>query len=146
MAFLIGFLTLIMVLDCLVLVLLVLIQLPKKEAGAGLDFGGAASDAMFGAGSGTVVTKLTKYAAGTFFVLAVVLSILQSRFHYRTTSGFQQRLQQSSQPTALPPATPPPTTPPTNTLTLSNTVSPVEATNTPAPSASSPASTNTAPQ
>src|SRR5215467_6154497 len=99
MGFIIGLLTLVMVLDCLVLVLLVLIQLPKKEAGAGLAFAGAASDALFGAGSGTVLTKITKYAATTFFVMAVVLSILQSRFHSRTTSGFTQRLQQSSQPT-----------------------------------------------
>ncbi len=66
MAFLIAFLMLILVLDCVVLVGLVLIQLPKKEAGAGLAFGGAASDALFGAGSGNVLTKITKYAAGIF--------------------------------------------------------------------------------
>jgi len=42
MGFIIGLLTFIMVLDCLVLVFLVLIQLPKKDAGAGLAFGGAA--------------------------------------------------------------------------------------------------------
>ena len=57
MTFIIGFLTVILVLDCLVLILLVLIQLPKKEAGAGLAFGGAATDALFGAGSGNVLTK-----------------------------------------------------------------------------------------
>ena len=70
MAFIIGLLTFIMVLDCMVLILLVLIQLPKKEAGAGLAFGGAATDALFGAGSGTVLTKVTKYAATIFFVSA----------------------------------------------------------------------------
>ena len=68
MAFLIGLLTLVMVLDCVIVVLLVLIQLPKKDAGAGLAFGGSATDALFGAGSGTVLTKITKYAAATFFV------------------------------------------------------------------------------
>ena len=47
MAFVIGLLTFVMVLDCLILVLLVLIQLPKKDAGAGLAFGGAATDALF---------------------------------------------------------------------------------------------------
>lgn len=56
-----GLLTVILVLDCLFLILLVLIQLPKKEAGAGLAFGGAASDALFGAGSGNALTKVTKY-------------------------------------------------------------------------------------
>ena len=35
MGFIIGLLTLVMVLDCLILIFLVLIQLPKKEAGAG---------------------------------------------------------------------------------------------------------------
>ncbi|HYG33883.1 MAG TPA: preprotein translocase subunit SecG, partial [Clostridia bacterium] len=72
MGFVIGLLTFIMVLDCLALVLLVLVQLPKKEAGAGLAFGGAATDALFGAGSGNVLTKITKYAAIVFFVLAVL--------------------------------------------------------------------------
>src|ERR1035441_10511217 len=61
MGFLIGLFTVVMVLDCLVLILLVLIQLPKKEAGMGLAFGGAATDALFGAGSGNVLTKITKF-------------------------------------------------------------------------------------
>ena len=58
-AIVIGLLTVIMVLDCVVLIFLVLIQLPKKEAGAGLAFGAGATDALFGAGSGTVLTKIT---------------------------------------------------------------------------------------
>ena len=45
MGLVIGLLTFVMVVDCLILVLLVLIQLPKKEAGAGLAFGGGATDA-----------------------------------------------------------------------------------------------------
>jgi preprotein translocase subunit SecG len=92
MTFFIGLLTFILVLDCLVLVLLVLVQLPKKEAGAGLAFGGAASDALFGAGSGTVLTKVTKYAATVFFALAIFLGILQSRFAHRSGSEFQRML------------------------------------------------------
>ncbi|HTL59584.1 MAG TPA: preprotein translocase subunit SecG [Candidatus Limnocylindrales bacterium] len=94
MALVIGLLTLVMVLDCVLLVLLVLIQLPKKEAGAGVAFGGAATDALFGAGKGNVLTQITKYAATGFFVLAVILSIMQSRFHSRTTSKFQQLIGQ----------------------------------------------------
>ena len=69
-------LTFVLVLDCLVLVLLVLIQLPKKEAGMGQAFGGAATDALFGAGSGTALTKMTKYTAGIFFVLTLLISVL----------------------------------------------------------------------
>jgi preprotein translocase subunit SecG len=113
MGFVIGFLTFVMVLDSLALILLVLIQLPKKEAGAGLAFGGAATDALFGAGSGNVLTKITKYSAGAFFVLAVVLSLLQSKYHQRSTSEFQDLINKtpsssssSTAPAANIPATP----------------------------------------
>ena len=68
--------TLLLVLDCVVLILLVLIQLPKKEAGMGQAFGGAATDALFGAGSGNALTKMTKYTAGIFFALTLLLSIM----------------------------------------------------------------------
>src|SRR6266480_1234916 len=79
MGFFIIMLTIALVLDCLVLILLVLMQLPKKEAGAGLAFGGAATDALFGAGSGNFLTKATKYSAGIFFVLAIILSVMQAQ-------------------------------------------------------------------
>ena len=110
MAFFIGLLTVILVLDCAVLILLVLIQLPKKEAGAGLAFGGSATDALFGAGSGTVLTKITKYAAAVFFILAVILSLMQRTYHTRTTSAFAAGLTNAP---AIAPAMPPvpPTTP-----------------------------------
>jgi len=101
MAFLIGLLTLVMVLDCVIVVLLVLIQLPKKDAGAGLAFGGSATDALFGAGSGTVLTKITKYAAGIFFALALLLSILQSSYHKSAGTAFTKKLNEAgSIPTA----------------------------------------------
>src|SRR5215470_14689409 len=123
MGFIIGLLTLLMVLDCVLLVFLVLIQLPKKEAGAGLAFGGSATDALFGAGSGNVLTKITKYAATIFFVMAVLLSILQGKFHTRSVSGFQERLEQTRAPAALPPppsSTATTATTPTNTATASS--------------------------
>jgi preprotein translocase subunit SecG len=94
MALFIGFLVVVMVLVCLFLVLLVLMQLPKKDAGAGLAFGGAATDALFGSGSGNFLTKATKYSAIAFFTLAVVLSVLQSRFYHRTGSEFRRLLEQ----------------------------------------------------
>jgi preprotein translocase subunit SecG len=110
MGFAIGILTFVMVVDSLALILLVLIQLPKKEAGAGLAFGGAATDALFGAGSGNVLTKITKYAAGIFFGLAVLLSIMQS-YHYRHSSTtFQNLINQAGTPT--PTRTAPPTATP----------------------------------
>src|SRR3954469_3469538 len=95
MGFLIALLTVGMVLDCVILILLVLIQLPKKEAGAGLAFGGGATDALFGAGSGTVLTKITKYAAAIFFALAILLSLLRNSYYNRNVSRFQQNLGQT---------------------------------------------------
>lgn len=119
MGFLIGLLTFLLVINCLVLILLVLVQLPKKEAGAGLAFGGSATDALFGAGTGTVLTRITKYAATVFFVLAVGLGLLQSAYHRRTTREFEQQMQTQGVLPGLPasvgtvaappsPASPPP--------------------------------------
>jgi preprotein translocase subunit SecG len=90
----IGFLTVVLVLDCLFLILLILIQLPKKEAGAGIAFGGAATDALFGAGSGTALTKITKYCAGIFLGLALFLSILNA--HRGGTESWANRLRQKA--------------------------------------------------
>ena len=114
MMLLIGFLTAIMILVCLFLILLVLMQLPKKEAGVGLAFGGAATDALFGSGSGNFLTKATKYSVGLFFVLAVVISILQNHYSQRDRSAFEQSLKApQNQPQTQPQTTPaPPTTAP----------------------------------
>jgi preprotein translocase subunit SecG len=100
MGFFIGLLTFVLVLDCLVLVLLVLMQLPKKDAGAGLAFGGGATDALFGAGSGNVLTTTTKYAASIFFILSLVIGILQSNYHNRSITDLEKAL--ASQPGELP--------------------------------------------
>lgn len=124
MTFLIGLLTFVLVLVCLLLILLVLIQLPKKEAGIGVAFGGSATDALFGAGSGNVLTAATRYAAITFFVLAIAVGFLQSRFgsDARRTTELEKALQGETAPAVLPgtapatPAVPPaaPATPPAN--------------------------------
>jgi preprotein translocase subunit SecG len=68
-------LTVILFLNCLFLILLVLVQLPKKEAGLGTAFGGGATDALFGAGAGNVLTKLTKWNAVIFLFLCLLLSL-----------------------------------------------------------------------
>ena len=73
MIFIVGILTFVLVLNCLLLILLVLVQLPKKDAGAGMAFGGGTADALFGAGSGNALTKITKYATLIFLLLALVL-------------------------------------------------------------------------
>ena len=98
MGFIIGLLAFALILVCVAVVLLVLIQLPKGEFGAGSGFGSATTDAMLGAGSGSVLTRITRYAATAFFVLALLLSIPQTRGH---SSGSRVFLR------ALPPAAAP---------------------------------------
>ncbi|PYI87573.1 MAG: preprotein translocase subunit SecG [Verrucomicrobia bacterium] len=85
MGLLTVFLTILLVLDCLLLTLLVLIQLPKKEAGMGQAFGGAATDALFGAGSGNALTKMTKYATGVFLLVTLTLAVMNN--HQARKSG-----------------------------------------------------------
>ena len=107
MSFLIGLLTVVLVLDCMLLILLVLIQLPKKEAGAGVAFGGSATDALFGSGTGNALTKVTKYATIVFFVLAVIVGMLQSNFYHQPAKEFQRKVeQQAKERPATAPATP----------------------------------------
>jgi preprotein translocase subunit SecG len=111
MSFLVGILTVGMVLNCAVLILLILIQLPKKDAGAGLAFGGGAADALFGAGSGNALTKITKWAAGIFFALALLLGYMQDSLHRGPdASAFEKAVQekQMQTPIAPTPAAPPP--------------------------------------
>jgi len=100
---LIWILTPLLILDCLLLGLLVLIQLPKKEAGVGMAFGGGATDALFGAGSGTALTKLTKYTAGIFFVLVLAVAILNVRAKNQGASDTMTRIQKGTTQ-VLPPA------------------------------------------
>jgi preprotein translocase subunit SecG len=119
MNFFIGVLTFFLIVNCAVLILLVLVQLPKKDAGAGLAFGGGAADALFGAGSGNALTKITKYSAVVFFALALVIGILQDRSQPGNTAAFEKQVQQIQQ--SAPMASPPATVPNNNLLTLPTT-------------------------
>ena len=102
MSFIVGILTVLLVLNCLLLILLVLIQLPKKDAGVGMAFGGGAADALFGAGSGNALTKITKYATGIFFIMALVLSYWESSLHKSSSaSEFEKQVQQKQMQTPI---------------------------------------------
>jgi preprotein translocase subunit SecG len=144
MTFLIALLTVVLVIDCLFLVLLVLIQLPKKEAGMGQAFGGAATDALFGAGSGNALTKVTKWLAGIFFVLAIALTILGNYASSKKTSNLQNLINKAPavQP---PPSTTPPATntttppPPAIKLAVPTNLPPANTPATPAPTTTTPA-------
>jgi protein translocase SecG subunit len=132
MALLIGFLTLVLVINCLFLMLLVLIQLPKKEAGAGIAFGGGATDALFGAGSGNALTKLTKYSATLFVGIALVLTVLNAQKNKQSGKGLERALEKAAKTapaTSTLPAvqSPPALQLPTKTTTVSNTAAPAPA-------------------
>ncbi len=129
-------LTPVLVLNCLFLILLVLIQLPKKEAGAGVAFGGGATDALFGAGSGTALTKITKYSAGLFMGLALLLSVINAN---RATEGKRSLEEALKKKAAAGPVIPPAGTnlsvAPTSAVSLSTSTVPLlqsRATNAPA--------------
>lgn len=117
--FLIGLLTVILVLDCFFLILLVLIQLPKKEAGAGIAFGGGATDALFGPGSGTALTKITKYCAALFLGLSLVLSVMRAHVAGESGRRFQEELlkkEKATTPALVPGPGPTNTAPSTGAL------------------------------
>jgi preprotein translocase subunit SecG len=120
MSIVIWLLTFFLVLNCLLLILLVLIQLPKKEAGLGQAFGGAATDALFGAGSGNALTKMTKYAAGIFFALTLCISVLQGHQSKARNIDPRSRLTSADKLAGIAPAAQPAKTnvsaaaPPTN--------------------------------
>jgi len=113
MSFVAGLLTAVLVLDSLLLILLILVQLPKKEAGVGQAFGGGATDALFGAGTGNALTKMTKYAATIFLVLCLVLYVMGGQAR-RGASSIREQLKKEGAGSVLPPkpAAPPTMTPP----------------------------------
>ena len=139
MSFFAGVLIFVLIVNCAVLILLVLMQLPKKDAGAGLAFGGGAADALFGAGSGNFLTQATRYSIIAFCVLALLLGWVEGKINSSGdvsafTKGVQQRQQTQSPvvpPSTMPTTTLPPAVPATNSL-LSVPVSAPAASNAPA--------------
>src|SRR2546429_2505016 len=94
MSCIVAILSVFLVIACILLILLVLIQLPKKEAGMGQAFGGGATDALFGAGSGTALTKMTKYTTVIFFVLTLFLWVLKAQEVKHRGSNLEKTMQQ----------------------------------------------------
>lgn len=97
MTFFVWILTFLLIVNCLVLALLILVQLPKKDAGAGLAFGGGTADALFGAGSGNALTKITKWATVIFIALAIILGELEIKISSGNHSEFEQGVESQQQ-------------------------------------------------
>src|SRR5688572_8400335 len=62
---------------CAFLILVVLLQ-PGKSGGLGAFGGGAAQQVFGGRGATTILTKITWWTAGVFFVTSVTLAYLSS--------------------------------------------------------------------
>jgi len=73
MTVLIWILTFFLVIISVLMVLVILAQRAKSDGGVGAALGGGMAEAAFGGGSSNVLSKLTRYAAVTFFVLSFVL-------------------------------------------------------------------------
>lgn len=112
-------LTFILILVSLFLILVVLAQ-KTKDGGIGATLGGGATEAAFGAEAGNVLTRMTKYAAILFFVLAFVLYI--GRVYERNHGG------RVGDGTALPNIAAPALPPTAPTTALPAPAAPVEGT------------------
>ena len=90
----------VLVIICLLMIVTILMQRPKSE-GLGAAFGGGLTDNLFGAQTTTVLTKFTVWLGGLFFLLTLVISILQ----VKSTAGptaIQKQLLTSPAPASSP--------------------------------------------
>lgn len=78
MDILIGILTAVEVIVCLLLILVVLMQRPRQE-GLGASFGDAAASQVWGAQTTNVLQKFTVWLAIVLFALTLLLAVLVSR-------------------------------------------------------------------
>jgi preprotein translocase subunit SecG len=76
MVFVIGLLLTVQALTCVFLILIILMQPSKADGGLGAAFGSGATDTLFGARTGNVLTKGTIWGATILFVSSVLLAIL----------------------------------------------------------------------
>lgn len=79
MGFFIGLMLTVQVLACLFMILLVLMQPSKADGGLGAAFGSGATDTLFGARTGNILTKATVWLAAILFINSVLLGFLFSR-------------------------------------------------------------------
>ena len=72
----ISLLTFVLILISLFLVLVILMQRANTNAGMGSAFGGGVAESAFGAETTNVLVRATKWSAGAFFVIALLLFLL----------------------------------------------------------------------
>ena len=138
--FLIGFLTVVLALVCLLLVFIVLMQKPKQE-GLGAAFGGGVTDQMWGADATNILQKITVWLAVMFFVLTMALAVFVGIKQKATINKEQLTTLPTNPPgegnsssAGLPPTAPPPvTTEPIKIPPAPKTEDPAPKTEDPAP-------------
>lgn len=100
MDILIGILTAVEVIVCLLLILVVLMQRPRQE-GLGASFGDAAASQVWGAQTTNVLQKFTVYLAVFLFGLTLLLAVLVSR---KQTGGKSDKIFGDAKPAPAAPA------------------------------------------
>lgn len=103
MDILIGILTAVEVIVCLLLILVVLMQRPRQE-GLGASFGDAAASQVWGAQTTNVLQKFTVWLAIILFGLTLLLAVLISRTQ---TGGKSQKIFGDAKPAPAAPAADP---------------------------------------
>lgn len=96
MSILLNILLTLYVFVALLMTLVILMQRPKSE-GLGAAFGGGVTENIFGAQTTNVLTKITGWLAGIFFLLTFVLSILYAH-KGNTESGLRRELMKGQTP------------------------------------------------
>ena len=112
MSYIVAILVFLLFVNAGFLILLILAQPPKKDAGGALAFGGGAADALFGAGSGNALTKITKWATVVFIALSVILGTLETHLSHGNRSEFESGVEQQQQMQGAPRVSPGPATQP----------------------------------
>ena len=90
------------VLDAVLMILVILMQRPKSE-GLGAAFGAAVTENIFGAQTTNVLTRITSWLAGVFFVLTFALAVLYAH-HSTRESGLRSELMKTQGAAAASPA------------------------------------------
>ncbi|HLB34444.1 MAG: preprotein translocase subunit SecG [Verrucomicrobia bacterium RIFCSPHIGHO2_12_FULL_41_10] len=135
MWFLLPFLITLLVIVSLLLVVIVLMQRPKSE-GLGAAFGGGVTDNLFGVQTTNVLSRFTVWLGGFFFLLTLLISIVQVKSSSGPTAIQKQLLKNaplatapktlpSATPEASTQATPSPTVEASPAATVSPSVAPV---------------------
>lgn len=84
-AFLVGLLSVLLVLVSLFAILVILIQRPSDSSGFGSSLGGSAVESAFGGEASTVLTRLTVRVLTIFLTLSFLLALVH--IHWRASDA-----------------------------------------------------------